>query len=132
MAALEKGAIANPDEHRMVGHLLGCAPRTLAPDAGDRLKPSLSTVAAIQDVRRQGGTKGRSPDPPESSRELLVIGIGGSALGPQLVQRAALGRDQRPAATGCGVHFFDNTDPDGMDSRAEGDWPPASPGPWSW
>ncbi|MGZ3453746.1 MAG: glucose-6-phosphate isomerase, partial [Polyangiales bacterium] len=49
---------------------------------------------------------------------LLVIGIGGSALGPQFVH-AALGT----AADRMKVHFFDNTDPDGIDrvlGRLEG------------
>src|SRR5206468_4616040 len=41
----------------------------------------------------------------------LVIGIGGSALGPQFVSHA-LGY---PAADKLAVYFFDNTDPDGMD-----------------
>jgi glucose-6-phosphate isomerase len=43
--------------------------------------------------------------------QLLVIGIGGSALGPQFVHHA-LGQ---PGADQMAVHFFDNTDPDGMD-----------------
>ena len=44
-------------------------------------------------------------------RRVLVVGIGGSALGPQFVAHA-LGR---PDADRMTVHFFDNTDPDGMD-----------------
>ena len=42
---------------------------------------------------------------------LLVIGIGGSALGPQFVGKA-LGH---PNTDKLRVHFFDNTDPDGID-----------------
>ena len=44
-------------------------------------------------------------------KNLLVIGIGGSALGPQFVSDA-LGN---PTSDRLGVCFFDNTDPDGMD-----------------
>ena len=44
-------------------------------------------------------------------RNLLVIGIGGSALGPQFVANA-LGQ---PAADKLEPFFFDNTDPDGME-----------------
>jgi glucose-6-phosphate isomerase len=44
-------------------------------------------------------------------KNLLVIGIGGSALGPQFVAHA-LGQ---PVADKLNVFFFDNTDPDGMD-----------------
>jgi glucose-6-phosphate isomerase len=41
---------------------------------------------------------------------VLVIGIGGSALGPQLVADALGGRGDRMQP-----HFLDNTDPDGLD-----------------
>jgi len=43
---------------------------------------------------------------------VLVIGIGGSALGPQFVTRS-LGQ---PKTDRMKVFFFDNTDPDGMDA----------------
>ena len=42
---------------------------------------------------------------------MLVIGIGGSALGPQLVADALAG----PAAP-MAIAFLDNTDPDGMEN----------------
>src|SRR5205085_9813617 len=45
-------------------------------------------------------------------KNLLLIGIGGSALGPQFVANA-LGQ---PGKDKLKVFFFDNTDPDGMDS----------------
>ena len=44
-------------------------------------------------------------------KNLLLIGIGGSALGPQFVA-SALGQ---PGADKLTPFFFDNTDPDGMD-----------------
>ncbi|PYK99036.1 MAG: glucose-6-phosphate isomerase, partial [Verrucomicrobia bacterium] len=44
-------------------------------------------------------------------KHLLLIGIGGSALGPQFVS-SALGH---PRTDKMDVYFFDNTDPDGMD-----------------
>ena len=44
-------------------------------------------------------------------KRLLVIGIGGSALGPQFVSQA-LGQPRRDRLA---VSFFDNTDPDGID-----------------
>src|SRR5208283_4686313 len=52
-------------------------------------------------------------------KNLLVIGIGGSALGPQFVANAL----SQPATDKLSVYFFDNTDPDGMDrvlSRLDG------------
>ena len=44
--------------------------------------------------------------------DLLVIGIGGSALGPQFVGKALA----KPNGDDLIAHFFDNTDPDGIDS----------------
>jgi glucose-6-phosphate isomerase len=111
MAALEAGAIANPDEHRMVGHYWLRAPE-LAPTAELRTAIT-STLDAIKafaakvhrgEISAPGGAR---------FRELLVIGIGGSALGPQFVSHA-LGR-LKGGRDKLGVSFFDNTDPDGMD-----------------
>lgn len=108
MAALEGGAIANPDENRMVGHYWLRAPH-LAPTPELATEIS-STLAAIKEFSGRvhsgavAGPKGRF-------KNLLVIGIGGSALGPQFVQHA-LGR---PRKDKLAVSFFDNTDPDGFD-----------------
>ena len=108
MAELESGAIANPDEQRMVGHYWLRAP-ALAPTSDLSLQIS-ETVDAV----RTFAWKVHSGDiaPPEGGRftHLLVIGIGGSALGPQFVADA-LGSGQDRLK----LHFFDNTDPDGMD-----------------
>src|SRR5204863_1585626 len=46
----------------------------------------------------------------ERFTHLLLIGIGGSALGPQFVADA-LGSSRDP----MDIFFFDNTDPDGFD-----------------
>jgi len=108
MAELEKGGIANPDEKRMVGHYWLRNP-ALAPTQTIR-KEIGDTVAAIKqfaaDVHSGSihGAKG-------SFKNLLVVGIGGSALGPQFVSHA-LGNPKTDKLT---VFFFDNTDPDGMD-----------------
>ncbi|MFM9001770.1 MAG: glucose-6-phosphate isomerase [Opitutia bacterium] len=107
MAALEKGAVANPDERRMVGHDWLRTPE-LAPDArtGEAIRAAVSAVERFAgDVHggRVRGEKGAFTD-------LLCIGIGGSALGPQFVADALGGRKDR-----LRVHFIDNTDPDGFD-----------------
>ena len=109
MAALEKGAIANPDENRMVGHYWLRAPK-LAPTPA-LAKEISDTLAAIKDftVKVHAGTI--APAPGKKFTQLLVIGIGGSALGPQVVAHA-LGQ---PAKDKMAVSFFDNTDPDGID-----------------
>ena len=110
MDALENGAIANPDEKRMVGHYWLRAPQ-LAPT--EELRNEItSTLEAIKAFAAKVH-KGEIAGPAGKFRELLVIGIGGSALGPQFVSHALgrlkAGRDKMT------VHFFDNTDPDGMD-----------------
>ncbi len=109
MEALEGGAIANPDENRMVGHywLRNAA---IAPDA-DISEAVTSTRARIKDFASKvhsGEIKGQDG----VFKNLLCIGIGGSALGPQFVAQA-LGN---PATDPMKVYFFDNTDPDGFDT----------------
>lgn len=110
MAALEGGAIANPDENRMVGHYWLRNP-DLAPTP--ELKQAItSTFEAIKEFTakvHQGGIAA----PAGKFKEVLVVGIGGSALGPQLVNHA-LGR-LKGGRDKMRVSFFDNTDPDGMD-----------------
>ncbi|HXA13854.1 MAG TPA: glucose-6-phosphate isomerase [Opitutaceae bacterium] len=108
MQELEKGAIANPDEQRMVGHYWLRAPQ-LAPTKELSTEIS-STLAAIKDFAAKIHS-GAIAGPRGPFKELLVIGIGGSALGPQFVSHA-LGQ---PAKDKLAVHFFDNTDPDGID-----------------
>jgi glucose-6-phosphate isomerase len=108
MQKLEKGAIANPDEGRMVGHYWLRAP-DLAPI------PEISaeiefTVRAVKEFAMD--VHEGVIDSAEGRRfsRILVIGIGGSALGPQFVADALSGPGNimRP-------HFIDNTDPDGME-----------------
>jgi glucose-6-phosphate isomerase len=108
MAALERGAIANHDEKRMVGHYWLRAPQ-LAPTADLRHEIS-STLTAIKDFAAKVHS-GAIAGPKGKFKNLLVIGIGGSALGPQFVHHA-LGR---PRKDKLAVSFFDNTDPDGID-----------------
>lgn len=108
MQALEAGAIANPDEGRMVGHYWLRAPqlaptKELSAEISDTLA-AMKRFAADVHAGKIAGPKGRFT-------HLLVIGIGGSALGPQFVNHA-LGQ---PGADKMTVTFFDNTDPDGMD-----------------
>src|SRR5687767_1119032 len=105
MEALEKGAIANPDEKRMVGHYWLRA-------------PELAPTKELQDeiVQCYAGIRGFAMEVHKSGKfsDVLVIGIGGSALGPQFVSDA-LGTP----ADRIRLHFFDNTDPDGIDRVLE-------------
>ncbi len=108
MDALEKGAIANPDEKRMVGHYWLRAPQ-LAPTP-ELTAEITDTLAAIKDFSAKVHS-GALAGPKGKFKHLLVIGIGGSALGPQFVAHA-LGQ---PRKDELAVSFFDNTDPDGID-----------------
>lgn len=105
IAALESGTIANPDENRMVGHYW-LRNSTIAPTAELKAKidgPLADLKAFAADVL---SGKICAPDGRKYST-CLVIGIGGSALGPELVADAL-------PADGLDMHFLDNTDPDGM------------------
>jgi glucose-6-phosphate isomerase len=108
MAALEKGAIANPDENRMVGHYWLRAPE-LAPEAAitKEIRDTLAAIHAFAGEVHAGKVK---PEKAARFKNVLVVGIGGSALGPQFVAQA-LGQANDPMRP----YFFDNTDPDGMD-----------------
>src|SRR5437763_13399762 len=108
MRELESGAIANPGEKRMVGHYWLRNP-ALAPtpelranieETNKRIKKFAADVHAgkIADESRR------------PFQHILLIGIGGSALGPELVADA-LGSADDP----MDIYFFDNTDPDGFD-----------------
>ncbi len=109
MTALEGGAIANPDEQRMVGHYWLRDPG-LAPD-GALTEQILGTQERIKAFVAQVHNGQVKPKTAERFTEVLVVGIGGSALGPQFVSDA-LGD---PDSDRMGIHFFDNTDPDGID-----------------
>src|SRR5437899_1311010 len=108
MRELESGAIANPGEKRMVGHYWLRNP-ALAPtpelranieETNKRIKKFAADVHA-------GNIADESRRP---FQHILLIGIGGSALGPELVADA-LGSADDP----MDIYFFDNTDPDGFD-----------------
>ena len=108
MNELEKGAIANPDEQRMVGHYWLRAPEQ-APNE-EITNAIQETIVKIKDLANQVHL-GELQAPAGPFTDLLIIGIGGSALGPQFVGKA-LGHPERDKLA---VHFFDNTDPDGID-----------------
>jgi glucose-6-phosphate isomerase len=111
MDELEHGAIANPDEKRMVGHYWLRAPQLAPNGIGNEIETVLddiqSFVAQVHDgdiTPQRGGT----------FTHLLIIGIGGSALGPQFVNNALSNPAGGPHGDKMQPFFFDNTDPDGM------------------
>lgn len=101
MEELEAGAIANPSEQRMVGHYWLRAPE-LAPNEQLRADVTQTNERIKRFAAVVHGDK--------HFQNLLVIGIGGSALGPQFIADA-LGTAHDPIRP----FFFDNTDPDGFD-----------------
>ena len=101
MARLEQGEIANPDENRMVGHYW-LRDVDIAPDANLK-QEVLTTLKSIRSFATEVHASGRFT-------HVLLVGIGGSALGPQFVADA-LGS----TADKMKILFLDNTDPDGFD-----------------
>jgi len=109
MDQLEAGAIANPDENRMVGHYwLRDSSRAPSREIKKEIDTCLLRIKRFARDVHAGAVK---PAKARAFKNLLLIGIGGSALGPQFVARA-LGSPGRDRMT---PYFFDNTDPDGMD-----------------
>ena len=106
MEALEAGAIANADEGRMVGHYWLRAPE-LAPSAKLRAEIAAGSdfVSAFAEQVRQGTVRGTAGP----FKHAIHVGIGGSALGPQLLHESL---EAGPGA--ITVHFLDNVDPDGV------------------
>src|SRR5713101_5175439 len=108
MRELEAGALTNPDETRMVGHYWLRNP-ALAPnkqlradieETNERIKKFATDVHSGKVAAANG----------KKFAHVLLIGIGGSALGPQFIADA-LGSTRDP----MDIYFFDNTDPDGFD-----------------
>ena len=108
MARIEAGEIKNPDENRRVTHFTD---RISYPDS-----ELFAQVEKFADEVRSGKiTGGRG----EAFDAVVVNGIGGSALGPQLMQFAANGpywNEKSSDARGGNlkIYFLDNTDPAGF------------------
>jgi glucose-6-phosphate isomerase len=113
MEAIEKGAIANADEKRMVGHYwLRDAGRAPTPEIRNEIETTVAKVKAFAADVHSGKLRAQGGVP---FTGVLVVGIGGSALGPQFVSDALTSAGGAAGADKLAVHFFDNTDPDGMD-----------------
>ena len=103
MAALEGGALANPDEGRRVGHYwLRDPQRAPDPAIAAAITASWDQIERFSADFHAGTLTARDG---QRFRDVLLVGIGGSALGPQLLADALGGR----------LHVLDNTDPVGID-----------------
>ena len=94
MRALEAGERVNETEQRAVGHYWL---------RSKELAPSEEVSKELTATQQGGLTLGRQLQP----RAVLWVGVGGSALGPQLLHAALCHHRFH-------VEFIDNTDPDGM------------------
>jgi glucose-6-phosphate isomerase len=111
LRALEAGTMANPDENRQVGHYWLRSPE-LAPD------PAMT--AAIKDVQVQASKLASTLIARFRADAVLHIGIGGSALGPQLVVEALAAGRQLGGIPADRYRMLDNTDPEGFALALEG------------
>src|SRR5438876_3689767 len=108
MRELESGAIANPSEKRMVGHYWLRNPALAPiPELRANIEETNKRISKFAADVHAGKIADESVRP---FQHILLIGIGGSALGPELVADA-LGSAHDP----MDIYFFDNTDPDGFD-----------------
>ena len=109
MDELEKGEIKNPDENRMVGHYW-LRDADLAPTT-DLQQEIVKTLAEIEDFTEKVHTGAIHPAGMSKFTDIISIGIGGSALGPEFVAEALA-----PLSPPLAIHFIDNTDPAGIDT----------------
>ncbi len=108
MEELEKGAIANPDEKRMVGHYwLRNSQLAPTPELRQEIDDTFTQILDFTTKIHEGEIR---PERAERFTTILSIGIGGSALGPEFVS-SALSTPDDPMR----IYFFDNTDPEGID-----------------
>jgi glucose-6-phosphate isomerase len=107
MKALEAGKVVNTDEKRRVGHYWLRNPELAPPELRQAITGPLAALKRFAKGVLSGKTLAPGGQP---FAQVLLIGIGGSALGPQLVADA-LGR-----AAALPIFFFDNTDPAGIDA----------------
>ena len=107
MKKLEAGAIANIDENRMVGHYwLRNAALAPSKDLQKMIEDAKASIVAFGADIHSGKIVSTSGKP---FTDVLVVGIGGSALGPQFMAHCLGGAGDK-----LRMHYFDNTDPDGM------------------
>lgn len=104
LKAIEDGGIGNPSEGRRVGHTWLRAP-SLAPGAeeADAIRGAVREALRLASEVRAGTVRAAAGP----FTRVVHIGIGGSALGPQLLVDAVGGG-------GLPVHVVDTIDPDGL------------------
>jgi glucose-6-phosphate isomerase len=109
MDRLEKGAIANPSEERMVGHYW-LRNAEMAPDekVAESIRDNLSHIQSFTKKIHGGELQNESGS---RFKNIIVAGMGGSSLGTAFVYHTLPCRSRKMK-----LYFMDNTDPDGMDN----------------
>jgi glucose-6-phosphate isomerase len=107
MKELEAGGIANPDENQQVGHYWLRAPE-LSPskEISKEISESQKNLIAFSQQVLNEEIKSSAN---KKFSQLIYIGIGGSALGPQLIIDVF-----KYKKSDFQIHFIDNADPEGI------------------
>ena len=84
MLELEKGAIANPTENRQVGHYWLRNPTLIGEEQERLIESSWTQLESVLSTLEH-----------RHFTDLLMVGIGGSALGPQLLVEALSTRNMK-------------------------------------
>ncbi len=108
MKALEGGAIANPDENRMVGHYW-LRNSKIAPtkQISDEIDEALEKISVFVNKVHSGEIKSSEG---KLYKNAIVIGVGGSNLGAKFISSALQSDSDK-----LKLYFIDNTDPVGID-----------------
>src|SRR5438093_1008521 len=108
MRELEAGAIANPTEKRMVGHYWLRSPALApTPELRTEIEQTINRIKKFAVDIHAGKITAENG---KRFEHVLLIGIGGSALGPQLMAEALGSAGDPMDIFSCG-----NTDPNGFD-----------------
>jgi glucose-6-phosphate isomerase len=102
MDRLEAGDIANADEKRMVGHYWLRAPRRAPAGLVKKIEEGVDQIESFANEILNSG----------EFDHLLLVGIGGSMLGPQFLANAL---ETDAASKRLQFQFIDNTDTDEID-----------------
>ncbi len=112
LIATERGEIMNPDEGRAVGHYWLRNTAIAPEEEGQWIEVVNAKVKAFAASVLSGEITAPNN---KTFRHILLVGIGGSALGPQLISKALL-----PPNAPLDIQFLDNTDPGGIDDVIAG------------
>ncbi len=104
---LEAGELVNRSEGRMVGHYW-LRDSALSPSPEIKQEIDSLIVEVSEFVQKIDAGKILS-SAGKAFEKILLVGIGGSALGPQFIARALQYKSKRQ------LFFFDNTDPEGFE-----------------